>query len=1122
MINCVFFFRVSAFFGAGPVSIARFVVIVGLILVSGLSPFLSAQNFVISEFMASNEATLDDEDGDFEDWIEIFNQGATPQSLSGWYLTDDAGELKQWAFPEVTLNPGEWLVVFASGKDRSNAGSELHLNFKLSASGEYLALVRPDGVTVEDEEGPSYPQQVTDISFSGGSYFATPTPGSANSGGATDLGPLVRSVTSNVAPLDPTEGVFVVEVEVVTTLNPVSFVALYSQVMYGRERALFMNDSGFNSDAIAGDGIYTAEISISNLEPGEMLRWRVEARDNANNIVKSPAFFDPSDSPEYYGTIAETPSILSSNLPVLHWFTPSPAGSGTLSGSSGSVYYLGEFYDNIYVNLHGQSSAFFPKKSYNFDFNKGDRFLPMLGGKRAKDINLITNWADKSKTRNTIGYEMIRLSGHPAHYSFPIRVQQNGEFFSTADFVEDGDDRYLERVDLDGEGALYKMDNPLVTSSIDVEKKTRKEEGNSDLATVISGLGQSGDAKLRYGYDHINIPATINYLAVMDMINNDDHGYKNYYMYRNTNGTQEWQPLAWDVDLSFGRNWRAGPQYFDDAFRSNNLRAGPSNRLKTLIFNDATLNAMFLRRVRSLMDQFYGSPAAPVNYVKNRVNELVALIDPANDNASTGSDDADLDYQKWGSWGNNNAMRTGAIRIIYEYLPNRRNQLYGLSEVPAAQGVSPSINITEVSYNPASNGASPDQRGEYFVLHNPNLEAVDCSDWVISGGVSMILPSGAVIPAGGLLYVGRDAVGFRSRSVSPRANEQRYLVSGYDGQLSARGETIELHDATGAFVQSLTYSGNETLAQTNLRVTEIMYAPAEPTSAELNADPTLRPSDFEFIELVNLSDEVLDLSGTMFTEGVTLTFTAGSVAASGERVLVVADQAAFELRYGLGLPIVGVFSGSLSNAGEQLQIVDAVGENVLEFRYQDDWYTQTDGAGYSLVLLNPVTTAVTDYDEAMSWGVSADIGGDPGTEVLPRTMTYDVWRNQNFTAAELLVEQIVGDEVDLDEDGYSNIFEYALGLNPKVMDRAGAYAIGVSEVNGITYQSCTFRRRIDSTDLAYEVQIGNDLLIWNNSSLQVGAVTEHGDHVESVTIRDSVSVVGDDARYIRLKVVVSD
>ena len=294
--------------------------------------------------------------------------------------------------------------------------------------------------------------------------------------------------------------------------------------------------------------------------------------------------------------------------------------------------------------------------------------------------------------------------------------------------------------------------------------------------------------------------------------------------------------------------------------------------MKDMIFDDATLNNMFRRRVRTLMDEMYGAPTTPNNYLQDRVNELVALIDPTNDNANTGSDDADLDYQNWGSWGNNNAMRAASNRILTEYIPSRRAQLYGLSELPPAQPVAAPINISSVDFNPASSGASSDQSGEYFTLTNLNTYAVDCSDWVISGGVSLTLPPGAVIPVGGTLYVGRDAVGFRARSVSPKADEKRYLVSGYGGQLSARGETILLHDHLGNLIDSETYVGSETPSQQYLRITELLYAPVGPTGGELENIPTLSASDFEFIELVNNSQASLDLSGARFVEGVTMTF----------------------------------------------------------------------------------------------------------------------------------------------------------------------------------------------------------------------------------------------------------
>ena len=71
-------------------------------------------------------------DGDFSDWLEIHNPDATSFNLSGCYLTDDPALLTQWQFPANTqIGAGSFLIVFASDKDRSVTGSELHTNFKL-------------------------------------------------------------------------------------------------------------------------------------------------------------------------------------------------------------------------------------------------------------------------------------------------------------------------------------------------------------------------------------------------------------------------------------------------------------------------------------------------------------------------------------------------------------------------------------------------------------------------------------------------------------------------------------------------------------------------------------------------------------------------------------------------------------------------------------------------------------------------------------------------------------------------------------------------------------------------------------------------------------------------------
>ena len=130
-------------------------------------PFDAAADVVINEFMAKNNSALEDPDdpGEYPDWIEIYNDSTSIVDLDGWYLTDDAGDLTRWRLPATNLGAHAFLVVFASGKDLRDPGEQLHTSFKLTTDGEYLALVRPDGVSVASEYNPGYPGQTPDVSF---------------------------------------------------------------------------------------------------------------------------------------------------------------------------------------------------------------------------------------------------------------------------------------------------------------------------------------------------------------------------------------------------------------------------------------------------------------------------------------------------------------------------------------------------------------------------------------------------------------------------------------------------------------------------------------------------------------------------------------------------------------------------------------------------------------------------------------------------------------------------------------------------------------------------------------------------------------------------------------------
>ena len=124
-----------------------------------------ANHPVISEFMADNKSGLMDADGDFSDWIEIFNPTEFTVDLGSFFLTDDATDLSKWPFEPLTLEPGERAIVFASGKGVNGPAGEIHTNFKLSAGGEYLALITDGGSTILQEFAPIYPALGADVSY---------------------------------------------------------------------------------------------------------------------------------------------------------------------------------------------------------------------------------------------------------------------------------------------------------------------------------------------------------------------------------------------------------------------------------------------------------------------------------------------------------------------------------------------------------------------------------------------------------------------------------------------------------------------------------------------------------------------------------------------------------------------------------------------------------------------------------------------------------------------------------------------------------------------------------------------------------------------------------------------
>jgi hypothetical protein len=179
---------------------ARFLrALAGLWLWLGLSTALPAADtftsIYISEVFADDARGVKDEEGNRTAWIELHNAGTWPVSLGGWFLTDNATNPAAWRFPNVVLLPDKSLLIYASGKNRTNDLLHLHAGFSLNLAGGFLGLVTPTSNLVSEL---NYPK------FSGGASFGSvrgepalrglflkPTPGKANAISGTGFAPEV-------------------------------------------------------------------------------------------------------------------------------------------------------------------------------------------------------------------------------------------------------------------------------------------------------------------------------------------------------------------------------------------------------------------------------------------------------------------------------------------------------------------------------------------------------------------------------------------------------------------------------------------------------------------------------------------------------------------------------------------------------------------------------------------------------------------------------------------------------------------------------------------------------------------------------------------------------------------
>ena len=852
-------------------------------------------------------------------------------------------------------------------------------------------------------------------------FFTRPTPGAANLGGNTNAGPLIAEVqhTPNV-PKDNDD--LLVLAAVSASFNAISNVTLRYRIAFNAEVSVPMNDSGTNGDLAAGDGFWSGVIPASASTNGQMIRYYISARDGLGNPSRWPLFQSALSSPEFLGTVVE-PDRVTSPLPVYHLFVQKPSAAEDDTGTRASFYYDGEFYDNIGLQFRGNSSAVFLKKAHRLEFNREHRLRHRDGYARIGDTSLLGEFADPAYFRQMLSFELLNAFGTPAPFNYPVRVQLNGDFWQLAFHSDVMGPEQLQRLGYDPEGALYKavgIVTPDFTSTGGFEKKSRLYEDRSDYLALANGINEARPlgARTTNVFDMLDVPNVINYLVISRFSQEADDVWANMTLYRDTRGDRLWRVIPFDMNVSWGQLYcgdNAGAYSLilstNDNFKSHPFYGGSQvtggngnwNRLCDAIYQVPATRQMLLRRMRSFMDEFVQPPDShPLTYkLERRIHSFTNQIWA----------EAFLDRHKWGwpqgqgpyCFGLNQWLTNHVDDIINQFIvPHRRHWYVTHSITNAAKplGVSPTSNagiplsqpdeafiqMAGLDYNPASGN----QAEEYLCLTNGNPYAVDVSGWKLSAGIDFTFKAGTVIPSNSLLYVARDIASFRQRISAPRGNMALFVVGPYQGQLSARGESLLLTDQHGRSVSTNRYPGNPSVPQQFLRITEIMYHPSPSASYAGNED------DFEYIELKNLSaNTTISLAGVRFVNGVEFDFTTGAVTSllPGGRVLVVKNQAAFIARYGAAEAIAGPYTGSLDNGGERLQLLDASNEEIHDFSYDAAWYPITDGAGFSLVIANE-NTDPTGWGRRESWVPSGVVNGNPGQANPPAPVLAPILINE--------------------------------------------------------------------------------------------------------------------------------
>ncbi len=816
------------------------------------------------------------------------------------------------------------------------------------------------------------------ISTDQAGYFTTPTPKAINPS-EFSLGPRIEDARHTPSQPAAAEALLVTA-RVTPTLKPLSSVELVYRVMYQPEVTVTMTDNGTGGDSVAGDGIYAAQIPAGVATAGQMIRYYVKANDTQTQASRLPAVVDKvgtDRSPEYFGTVVVDPGLLT-NVPVFQWFTERASQARSRTGARVSVFYAGEFYDNVYARQRGGATN---GSSQKFNFDDDHPFFVNDEVGRVAEFNMNANGSDPSFLRQPLAFDTYRYAGHESEVSFLVQMRVNGGADRVGVFVEQVDEDFLERNGLDPEGALYKfvqrstLDPVFADVTTGIEKKTRLDEGLDDLRVVVQGLTQSTpEARARSVFDNFDVAQLMNYLALRSITLDADDVRKNFYGYRDTNGTGQWSIFPWDKDWTFGIEGDGAPYlwhpFFGDSSHAK-ANANQWNRLYDAVFKDPVLSSMFLRRLRTLMDEFLQPPGTPASegFFEQQVDARIA--------ANTGL--------------LSNAAANNARTSIKAYVAARRNSLYIdhsidnkqeteqkdiISEFPKnVQYFVPtdkSLGTTWTSLTPPAAvnqwpvGEAGFGFGSAFTAQvktqvNPSASCATCTSIYMRYPFQVADPSAlkgltlrAKFDDGFVAYLNGVEVarsnfsgtpGFDSRGTNHPNTEavqfENFNISSFINRLQPGNNVLAIHvmntSATGSDLLMSPALVDGLIGDPNVAGIPHAQTSTPPvTFGTIEHDPTSGNQDEEYIELRNPLPTAVDISGWKLTGGVEHEFRAGTVIPANSSLFVTPSVQAFLKRTtgpkgGEGRFVQGNYQGHLSNLGETVELWSSEGTKMASY-----------------------------------------------------------------------------------------------------------------------------------------------------------------------------------------------